>query len=339
MSNRMGLNIQASGLAEAYVMQLCSGGASTYLIMNDVGMAQRAHDNTGACIISRADWPDDESGVPGDLVPKWRARQATAPDVYHYWPNEPEQADLDAYIQLMDDCANAGLKACIGNFAWPKSIANFDDVKGGKWDKFLLHASQWTHGGYGLIGGHDYTTGALPWGAGGMNPEDMITGSPGLPDGRLIGPESWPTFQDMWDHAYSDWHNFRWVALARRCADLNIEFPKMVLTECFWDRMEDLENDGILAKMDALRPGGKPQGRDGLNTQKAWFKRWWPDWTTDQAIIEQLKWCECTYSPHIVGFCMFAVNRGSKWVNYNLEGVPEVLKALPTIPGGKHLAP
>ena len=55
-----------------------------------------------------------------------------------------------------------------------------------------------------------------------------------------------------------------------------------------------------------------------------------------EAAVAQLQWAEDTYPPHVVGMCLFAVNRDAHWVNYNLEKWPELLAAIPGIKGGTH---
>ena len=330
----MGLNIGAAELSDQQTLDYCKGGASTYVILDNPPLAQRVHDQTGAIVISRGDWPDDRNDVPGGLVAKWEKRKSSAPDVHHYWPNEPGDPDLAAYIKLMDDCANAGVKACIGNFAWADCL-EVADVDAGKWDDFIRAASAWTHAGHGVIGGHDYTSGALPWGCAGEDVMQMVNGSPGQPPGQLVGPDGWPDFKTIYRDAAEDWHLFRWLPLAWRAQKLGVEFFKLVLTECFWDRMEDLEAS-VLPTFDSWR-GGKPANRDGLITQQSLFKHWWPQWTPLEATVNQLQWCEDTYSPHVVGFCMFAINRGAKWTNFNLERLPDLLEALPGIRGGRHV--
>ena len=341
MSNRIGLNINASGLTPSKVLNLCSRGASTYLIMNDPGLAQRVHDKTGAIVISRGDYPDDRSDVPGDLLSKWQKRAKETPDVYHYWPNEPYINDnpkqhLDDYAQFMQQLGDAGVKGCIGNFAAASAI-NEDAINAGDWDNFLRVASQWTNGGHGFVGIHEYMTGALPWG--GANKDQVIdalaSGNP------LGGGDEWPSFAELYRDIHSDYHLFRYLMLAPRCKTLGIEFPRVVMTEFGWDRMEDLEAS-VLPQLDSWR-GGKPERGDGLlsqalpshyrdNTQPSLFTRWWPDWTPLKAAIAQLVWCEREYSPHVAGLCLFTVNRDPDWVNFNLEKFPGLLEAIGNIP-------
>ena len=331
MANRIGLNINSSGIPNAETLAFCNGGASAYVIMNDPNMAQRVYDQTGAIVISRADWPDDSPDVPGDLISKWKARQASAPDVYHYWPNEPIPPNNAAYVQLMHDAADAGLKACVGNYAWTSALpddAAFDAIDAGAWDELLTVASQWSNGGHGVIGGHDYTTGALPWGCAGRDAFDMTKGA--------LPPGGWPDWDDVWQAGRSNYHLFRFTPLAQRAYAIGVPFPRMVLTEFGWDRMEDLEGPGgVIETLNNWR-GGKPDPGDGIISQRSLFKRWWPQWTDLQAAVAQLQWAEDTYPPHVVGMCLFAVNRDPRWVNYNLEKWPELLAAIPGIKGGMH---
>ena len=328
VANRIGLNINASGLSPDQVLNLCSGGASTYVIMNDPGLAQRVHDQTGAIVIARHNWPDDSYLIPGKLLPEWQQLSKTAPDVYHYWPNEPYIADdvhgkLALQVQFMHQLEAAGVKGCIGNFAVASAI-NEDQVEAGAWDDFLRTSSEWTNAGHGIVGIHEYMTGALPWGCAGahMDPMDMTRGP-------LTGPEKWPDLSEIWDDYKTDWHLFRYSMLAKRAEVLKVEFPRMVLTECFWDRMPDLEKT-VLPQLDAWRKG-KPDPGDGIISQYPLFKRWFPWWDPVVAAVQQLQWCENTYTPHILGFCLFAVNKDPKWVNYNLLDWQPLLDAIPDI--------
>ena len=228
--------------------------------------------------------------------------------------------------------SDAGLKACVGNYAWTSALpddAAFDAIDNGEWDDLLTVASQWSNGGHGVLGGHDYTTGALPWGCAGEDAFDMTKGA--------LPPGGWPDWDDVWAAGRSNYHMFRWIPLARRCYKLCIAYPRMVLTEFGWDRMEDLEGPGgVLEALDGFR-GGKPDPGDGIISQRSLFKRWWPQWSDVEAAVAQLQWAEDTYPPHVVGMCLFCREpRRRTWVNYNLEKWPELLAALPGIKGGTH---
>lgn len=329
MGNRLGLNINAATLSEEQTLNLASGGASAYVIMNDVGRAQKvAEAQPGSIVISRADWPDDANYIPPDLLGKWKQRLASAPDVYHYWPNEPYINDdpkqyLDGMAGFMPQLADAGLKGCIGNFSVASAI-NQDHIDAGHWDNFLRVASEWTHAGHGVVGIHEYTTGALPYGCANsrMHVSDLASGHP------LAGEDQWPTFEEIWHDVGTDYHLFRFLMLETRCKQLGIALPRMVLTECFWDRMDDLTT--VLPTLDMWR-GGKPFQGDGLITQRSLFKRWWPDWSLEEAVLKQLAWCERTYPPDVLGFCFFQVTGDPRWANYNLAAWPEVLNALPSV--------
>ena len=330
MSNRLGLNVNPLGMSPDNCINLLKrSGASTHVVLENVGFAQEAVEKTGHTIISRADYPDDTATEPKDLVAHWSERHKTAPDVYHYWPNEP-QADIKTLLatmdHLMDEVVDAGLKACLGNFAWA-DILQPDDVDAGLWDDFLRKASAFTNEGHGFIGGHEYTTGALPWGTAGFDVNQML--NPPLPY------EGWPTFHDIWHADKTDYLLFRWVPLAHRCAMLNIEFPRLVVTECFWDRMTNLENIGFIQKLDSKYRGGSKCR--GIISQRDYFHFFWPKWGALDGAVKQLEWAEQTYSPHVHGFCMFALTQDSKWQDYNFGDWPELLEALPAIPGAKHL--
>ena len=66
-----------------------------------------------------------------------------------------------------------------------------------------------------------------------------------------------------------DYHMFRWIPLAQRAYAIGVPFPRMVLTEFGWDRMEDLEGPGgVLEALDGFR-GGKPDPGDGIISQRS----------------------------------------------------------------------
>ena len=308
--------------------------ANTYVVLENPGLAQQISDATGAIVISRDNYPDDTNNEPANLVAEWIKRNVQWPDIYHYWPNEPG-GDLDALlatmVHIIAECKAAGMnKACLGNFAWAKTLFSAD-VQSGRWDEFLKAASDWTNNDGGLIGGHDYTFGALPWGCDGWNETEMLAGS-------LRGPDQWPTWHDIYLKGSDNWLLFRWDMLAQRAVELKIPFPRMVLTECFWDRMPNLEQSGLIPQLDSQFNGGTKM--HGLLSQRKVMQHLWPAWSPQQAVVEQLQWCENVYPEHVVGFCLFAVNREAHWTDYNLldyggggNGWTDLLNALPANQG------
>ncbi len=196
--------------------------------------ATAAAGQTGAIVVSRGDYPDDVNNIRQGLIDGWKHRAKSCPDVYHYWPNEPggQTARLLAMLMdLMDQSADAGVKACIGNIDTAKSVRP-SQVNSGTWDAFIQKASKWTHEGHGFVGIHEYSFGALAWGCAGRNPQDMV-------DGNLPGPDRWPTRKDIMADPAANWHLHRYAPLEARAAKLGVPMFRMIATEGFWAEPAD----------------------------------------------------------------------------------------------------
>ena len=230
---RHGLNINAQGLSDDEVLSLCNPDVSTHLIFNNPQLAQRVYEKVGGVVISRGDWrpdrPDDTDTYPPELIGGWA--DSNTPDVFHYWANEPNPSNLSEFLsntcEFMHMTADARVKLCLGNFAWP-AILETSDVSNGLWDNFLRGAVPLSHTNQMVLGMHEYTMGALP---GDVLPEPEQYGG----QFDLSDESRWPTLSDIIDVRDSNWHLFRWVELTGRCIELGIGFPNMVVTECFWD--------------------------------------------------------------------------------------------------------
>ena len=335
MRHRVGLHIAANGFPENDVIELTQRiNASSYLVMDDDGLAQRMHDanNGEAIIVSRTNWgwpddwpPDAQNMSLADmndnmrrLVDTWARCRNDYPDVYKYFPNEPTALYdglvklLDSFIYLMGKCEVNDIKAVIGNFAWSKNLYQ-TDVDAGMWDNFIRAASRWTNQGFGYIGGHDYTSGLLPWGCGGLGAQNLYNINP-----DDLHRDNWTTWHDIWNRP--NWHMFRWVMLAKRAKLLGVPMFKIILTECFWDRMTDLINKPLSNKnnqtiMQWLDSEAQAHVR-GLKTHRNLYRKWFPNRTPEDVILEQLQWCEDTYPDYVEGFNIFAYSKNAEWFTH-----------------------
>ena len=322
---RHGLNINANGLSADKVLSLTNPNVSTHLIFNNAGLAQQVHDKVGGTVISRADYPDDTTDFPAQLIGKWQ--NEGAPDVHHYWPNEPHPPSLAQYLAatdaFLDQVGNVpGLKVCIGNYAFA-SILQPADVASGVWDPFLKTTSALSEEGRCVVGGHEYTEGMLPYGCAGRDPNVMAD------DVDLSDISKWPTWADILAFADTDWHLFRFVPLYKRCLQLGIPMPKMVVTECFWDADDGeggLEN--LYKKLEGWLGGAKLRG---IINQRDLFKHWFPNQNMLAAALAQLDWCSKVYPDFVLGFCHFTASTDPKWALYNMLAWPELLEALPHV--------
>ena len=327
MANRIGFNIEADGFSDEEALEFARG-ASSYLIRDNVRLAQKFHENTGAIIISRSNYPDDTSAIPQDhLLKDWGAKRQSAPDVYHYWPNEPNPGrggDLKRFLAklaaFMRECHSRRIRFCLGNFAGP-AIIYPDDVDNGLWDDFLKAACECAVDGAGYVGFHDYASVVLPFGCAGANMpiEELYT--------RPLR-QGWPDYRTIVADHNTDYHTFRWVPLMLRAEQLG--YPHgfdIILTECFWDRMGDLEGQGRLAKADGIA-GEKVFG---LPTLKKVFDVIYPGVGWEDAAVAMLDWCEQTYPDHVKGFNFFCLDNSGKWLRFDMHGDGSFLEKVAAI--------
>jgi len=300
--SRVGYNINVQGMSQATIEKYVAQGTA-HVLMGDPILAEHTTNNfKDKIIISRGDYPDDTATVPNDLVQRWQARNT--PHVWNYWPNEPYPADenalLQSLVQLMSACAEAKVRVCIGNFAWQ----DFDpqDMQEGVWDEFLQAADD--NREFVMVGGHEYTFGALPWGCAGENYKDMML-SP-MPEGK------WPSWETIQNAGPDNWHLFRWVPLYQRAQVLGIEMFDMVVTECFWDNPADTSSLATHFGLDANTGYGLP-------VQQVLFPKFWPQWDALTATQKQLQWAEDTYPDFVKGFCLFTVSNDAKWANFDIQ--------------------
>lgn len=332
--HRFGLNINARSYSREQIMQVGRRvKASAHLVMHDPGIAQSLYEQAGGNLIaiSRSDWPDDTTAIEIDsLVRRWQERARTAPNVYHYFPNEPVvegvaglKRFLKTMVAFMRQLRAGKVKAVIGNFAWA-NILFLEDVESGVWDDFIREASAWTNEGWGYVGGHDYTWGVIPFGAAKRNPYDMLTPA-------LVQKDKWPSVGEVNDKYKDNWLLLRWLMLSKRAEFLGVPMFKMVITEAPLDRMPNLEVDveigpgvrrrGVITEFDLTH--GRTRGPI---SQKQLFPFWYPQWTPEQTMIEFVRWIDLVYPEYVEGFTFFGMNKD--WPDYNYYDWPGYMEAI-----------
>lgn len=327
---RIGLNINAAESDRTAVLTHCAEArASSYLVMNDCGFAQKLHEHLGgeSIVVARSDWPDDTTEIAVDeLVSRWSKRAQYAPDVYHYFPNEPIPSATcplpelrRRLIALMRACRERGVKACIGNFA-VGTVIEERDVEAGQWDEFIREALRFCSDGGGFVGVHEYTFGVLPWGCAGRNPQDLMQAPRRVGDMR-----NWPTREEIEAAPGSNWHLHRSMLLAARAATLGLPMFPVLVTEFGWDRMPNLEHEGVIPWFDARygRTHGPLQQVPRLSPQ--WFGE---GCDALEVAMQQLRWAEAVYPDYVKGLHLFAWNENSLWREFNYAAWPGALEAL-----------
>ncbi len=339
--NRIGLNINAAEADREAVLAHCrEAGATSYLVMNDHGFAQRLHEHLGgrSIIVARGDWPDDTTDIPVEkLLSRWSDRARIAPDVYHYYPNEPIPHDacplpelLRRLVALMDACRERGVKACVGNFA-TGTVPQWSDVQAGVWDDFIRTALAFSADGGGYVGFHDYGFGVLPWGCAGRDPQDLIN----QPQ-RVAARSNWPTAAEVEAAPDSNWHLMRFTMLAARARQLGLPMFPLLITEFGWDRMPNLELEGVIPWFDARM--GKTRGP--LKQVPMLSRHWFGEDCDALAVArEQLQWAEATYPDYVRGLHLFAWNNNALWEEFNYAAWPGALDMLRALQGGAGARP
>ena len=107
--------------------------------------------------------------------------------------------------------------------------------------------------------------------------------------------------------------------LAKRAHELGVPMFKILVTECFWDRMPDIEGKPPMQAMD----NAAGQKVHGLLQQRAMFH----DPLTD--VISQLQWAENTYPDYVKGFHLFTYSKAQDWSagGYCVNEWPEFIAA------------
>ena len=330
---RIGLNINAVTVDKGKVLATCKAiRASSHLIMNDFRFGQQLHEALdGKCIIvTRDDWPDNTTDVPVDtLLSRWEGRASLAPDVYHYFPNEPIPNDacplpelLELLVALMRACRVRGVKACIGNFPTARVLHN-SDVQQGIWDDFIREASAFTANGQGYIGFHDYTFGVLPWGCAGRKPQQLID----QPE-RVGNPDNWPTQAEIFANPGGNYHLLRWAPLVVRAGELGLPMFRILVTEFGWDRMPNLIDEKVIPWFDRE----VAETRGPLSQNRKLSPLWFGVLKTPlENALAQLQWAENTYPDYVDGLHLFTWSGSDGWQDFNYgvwEGALEALEGL-----------
>lgn len=328
-------NAAAMGDKEAFYRWHIDAGSTSALVMDGKGEAlelYRRMKQAGvdkpivvARFYSNHEGDDYDRISPSSYVSQLARAVGNDKHLFYYILNEPgiggnqvKYNKLLKWLQEVGDLASAsGIKTVIGNFATASTIQK-EWLETPETITFVRWASSYTNAGKGYIGFHDYAGPLVPVAAGHNDPNDLAR----------LGAH-WPSADEMRNDTGNNWLIMRWMWLEELAVKLGLAPFLVLITECFIDRMPNLEAHGIIGRLDAQY--GK---LDGPFTLGRYYQSIL-GMTIGQALRLQAEWMERVYPPYVHGFHMFAWNYNPQWHNrgFNFANQPDALRELTKIKG------
>ncbi len=276
-------------------------------IMDGLALADEVYQQVGGIVWHRSSVETNAhlDGIsPDELANRWRAEGAL--HIYRYGINEPlpNPETLDWLVRLMHVTAEKGIRCVVGNIG--SVNCQPDAIEAGQFDEYLRTLAQYD--GWHIAGWHEYTSCLLPWGCGGRDPELLL-------DSGQIQPDHWPHAEDI-THG-PNWHVLRSLWFNDRARTIGVPVHKKLLSECFWDDMPDLRQRGILDRLESQLNGGVHIR--GPRTLTNLWARYFPNWSYEQALVEQLKWADRVYPDDYLGFNLFTWSFAGDWTDAGFE--------------------
>lgn len=330
-----GFNINAAESNEATVLDIVRRLRSkSHTVMHGVTLARKIYDVVGQTtgeqpiIVCREDWPDQnwQDGKYSSMAAyfsQWKTRGGYWPQAYVYTFNEPVvegdtnklKSMLNKSIEAMNASANTGVKAVIGNYA---DASTFEKgwIDAGLFDEWCRTASQYSNGGYGYIGHHNYSYG-LPW-----------IGSAGTPNSQLQSINPQPPTADAFQktRVWENWLQGRFMWPLLQCDKLGVPRYQFICTEGVWDRMPNGEYEGWIPQAEAFWGLGKLRGP--LDQRALWAKLY-PNLPQVRAGIVQLTGlAEMMRGLSCHAIHLFTLSKNPEWVTFDFLNWPEFINEL-----------
>jgi len=256
---------------------------------------------------------------------------ALYPDVWWYVSNEPIPGDserqkmMDWHAALIDKCAAANIRVCVGNLATAAMSNTKADIDAGRWDtllrKFGEHAGRRVNGeAQILLGVHTYAHALIPWHCAGRSPDD-------LDNPPAIASDKWPTAQDVYATPEDNWLVFREDWFVKRIQALTGKIIDVAVTEFGWDRMPNIVKDWprVAQSIDKL---AQKEVR-GLPTLPHYFDAISPS-SWEVTACKQLAWAEQVYPDNYRCFALFTWSHNRDWkAGYDVSGLDAFLNLWP----------
>lgn len=253
-----------------------------------------------------------------------RLPQYTKDHLYYYGcSNEPSYgqnwqvtAILDAEVRMITEANRLGVHVCSGNWG----VGNFDSahIEQGLYDKYLRAIVAGNH----LLCVHEYTSLTLEFGTGlRISREDLL-------HPERVQKNNWSTREQIETRCISRlynacWHLFRVYWLFARAEFLGIEYPYVMITEGLHDHLDDInrQEPRALQILDDRWGMGQYDGdlRGAPAHCRLWEEFYYPQWTCEQAYLEQILWWISVKDPHIIAVNTFTWSYNDMWRSFNLS--------------------
>lgn len=243
-----------------------------------------------------------------------------------YWygcSNEPSYGDnwqvtaiLDAEIRMLNRATELGVHACSGNWG----VGNFDSahITQGLYDKYLRALDAGDH----LLCVHEYTSLTLEFGTGlTLSREDLL-------HPERVQKNNWSTREEIEARCLTDlynacWHLFRVYWLFNRAEEIGLDYPYVMITEGLHDHLDDINRQEPRALQILDDRWGMQQYDGDLRGApshcRLWEEFYYPQWSCEQAYIEQILWWVSVKHPNIIAVNAFTWSYNDMWRSFNLS--------------------
>ena len=123
------------------------------------------------------------------------------------------------------------------------------------------------------------------------------------------------------------WHILRttWLLIRAECIGLDASAFTVVDGEGLWDNMSDIDIAGVITPIQDWRAqyGIERYMWDmrGINSYANLWRAYFPQWTTAEAAVCQMKWWDFIAPPQYAGVAIFTWSTNPFWISFDVSGV------------------
>lgn len=288
-------------------------------VMDNINRAYDVMSATaGETLVWHRMWRQDDAYLwkyttPEDFVKQITNDGKVSKALWLYVLNEPDTNPntlpllVRWLVEVGDILADQGRHAIMGNIG-PATVQP-ETITSGVFDPYLRRLAEWSAAGQHYAGWHEYTGVMLPFGVGYwpiewlLEPEKVQ-----LDNWPEISPTAFKVFMDVQPEPDHYWHLLRTERLQLRAVEIGAGRFKSVLTEFGVDRMPDLSAamPNIFQQLEAKYGASRGTELKGWRTYEKVYAAYWPNWSFEKAVYEQLAWADRNYPDDYLGFNVFA---------------------------------
>lgn len=223
---------------------------------------------------------------------------------------------LNAEIRMMNEANRLGVHVCSGNWG----VGNFDPahISAGLYDNYLRVLIAGNH----LLCVHEYTSLTLAFGVGlTISREDLL-------HPERVQRNNWATKAQVNARCLNGdfnacWHLFRVYWLFARANKIGLPYPYVMITEGLHDHLDDINRQQPPALQILDDAWGITVYDGDLRGVPAhcrlWEQFYYPQWSCEEAYLQQLLWWDSIRDPHIIGVNVFTWTYNDMWKSFNLS--------------------